>query len=468
MKQVDTSPVQITFDQPSFQNWNNDVAKHGFAWERFFSRLRLLWSRRRFLWRAGAIGLVVSALIAFLIPASYESKTQLMPPDSSSQGILSLIAGMGGQGGLLGGQGTGGLGGLASDLLGMKSTGALFIGVLQSRTVQDNIVDSMNLKHVYHTSLELKAEKKLADNTEISEDRKSGIITLTVTDHDPHRAAGIAGSYVSELNKLMATLNTSSAHRERIFLEDRLSNVSKELETAEQDFSQYSSKNTTIDVSAQARAMLESSAMLQGQLVAAESELEGLRQIFTENNVRVRSTEARIESLREQIQKMAGQSGPAGDDSQSNSGSPYPSVRQLPILGVGYADHFRRVKVDEAVFEALTKEYELAKVEEAKEIPTVKVLDPPNVPERKSFPPRLLIVSFGSIFFMILGAVWVIGAASWEQVDSEDPRKAFALEAYQKLAAKYGPAPSNGSNGSFVSAHSEDEAGARSNGNGNK
>jgi capsule polysaccharide export protein KpsE/RkpR len=450
LKQAETSSEQITFDLPRLYQADGGIGEPGVAWERVFSRCRLLWSRRRFLGKVAAVGLAMAALVAFLLPASYESRAQLMPPDSSSQNILSLLVGFGAPGGGFGGQ-SGGLGGLASDLLGMKSTGALFIGVLESRTVEDSIIDQLDLKHIYRTGLELKAEKKLTENTEISEDRKSGIITLTVTDHDPKRAAEIAGSYVSELNKLMASLNTSSAHRERIFLEDRLHNVSEELEEAEQDFSQYSSKNTTIDVTAQAKAMLESSAMLEGQLVAAQSELEGLRQIFTENNVRVRSTEARIAELRQQIQQMAGPSGPTPTNALPEANNPYPSVRQLPLLGVGYADHLRRVKVDEAVFEALTKEYELAKVEEAKEIPTVKVLDPPNVPERKSFPPRLLIASLGTVFSLILGAAWVIGSASWLDVDPKDPRKAFAREVFEALETRYPWISGNGENGTLSS-----------------
>jgi hypothetical protein len=129
-----------------------------------------------------AVGLVTTTILAFLIPSSYESRVQLMPPDSNSGGMLALLAGLGGQGGggsSLGGQ-SGGLAGIASDLLGIKSTGALFVGVLQSRSVQDRIVDQFDLKRVYHTGFEINAEKKLAKNTEISEDRKSGIITLTV------------------------------------------------------------------------------------------------------------------------------------------------------------------------------------------------------------------------------------------------------------------------------------------------
>ncbi|HTX16611.1 MAG TPA: hypothetical protein VMD77_15030 [Candidatus Baltobacteraceae bacterium] len=454
MRQSVTNSPRVTFDRPAApEGVVESRVERSFDWERFFLRLRLLWAERRFLLRVAIAGLIFTTAVAFLIGARYESEVQLMPPDSSSGGVMALLAGLGGGEGSSnsGSGGLGGLSGLASDLLGIKNTGALFIGVLQSRTVQDRIIDQFNLRHVYGVRLESQAEKKLADRTEISEDRKSGILSITVTDHSPTRAAAIANGYVNALNFLMVNLNTSSAHRERVFLEGRLSNVSKDLEAAEQDFSQFSSKNTAIDVTAQARAVLESSAMLQGQLVAAQSELEGLRQIFTDNNVRVRSTEARIAELREQIQKMAGQPGAQPTDAAVNGDGPYPAVRQLPLLGVGYADHLRRVKVDEAIFETLTKEYELAKVQEAKEIPTVKVLDAPNIPERKSFPPRLIIISFGTIFISILGVAWVIGASSWNEVDPRDPRKAFANEVGRKLRARYPWMSSNGASSAWQS-----------------
>ncbi|HUA00184.1 MAG TPA: GNVR domain-containing protein [Candidatus Aquilonibacter sp.] len=437
MRQTISTSGPITLDvvAPIAEVSRDEGFERRYAWERAFGRLRLLWAKRKFLLKVLAVGLAAATAAAFLIPSSYQSQAQLMPPDSSSDGFLALLAGLGGQGGESGG---GTIGSLASSLFGLKSTGALFIGVLQSRTVQDGIIDEFSLKRVYHVRLESGAEKRLLEKTEIDEDRKSGIITITVTDHDPRRAAGIAGGYVSELNALMANLNTSSAHRERVFLEGRLAEVSKQLESAEQSFSRFSSKNSTIDVTEQARAMLESSAMLQGQLAAAESELQGLRQIFSDNNVRVRTTEARIAELREQIQKMAGHAGAAPTDADpGSSDDPYPAVRQLPLLGVGYADNLRRVKVDEAVFEALTKEYELAKVQEAKEIPTVKVLDPPNIPQRKSFPPRTVIVVFGTIFSGILGVVWVVGDASWREVDGSDPRKAFAADVFTAIEARY-------------------------------
>jgi uncharacterized protein involved in exopolysaccharide biosynthesis len=406
------------------------------ARDRMLARLRLLWAERRFLLRALGVGLVAATLIAFLIPKQFESTTRLMPPDSQSVSSLALLAGLSGQGGV---------GMLAGDLLGIKSTGALFVGVLRSQTVQDRIIDRFDLKKVYGKRLKVSAREKLSERTAIGEDRKSGIITLTLTDRDPKRARAIAGAYVDELDTLMAQLMTSSAHRERVFLEERLSAVKQDLESAEKDFSQFASKNATIDITEQGKAMVEAAAALEGQLIAAQSELEGLKQIYTNNNVRVRSTQARIDELRHQLERLGGKSGTAPSGNETTADPLYPSIRQLPILGVPYADKFRRLKLEEAVYETLTKQYELAKVQEAKEIPTVKVLDPPEVPEKRSFPPRTLIVVLGTLGTVTLGVFWVLGAARWQEIDPQDPGRMFAKEVFQTVKAHMPWTTPNGS-----------------------
>lgn len=413
------------------------------ARERLLLRLRLLWAERRFLWRAGIVGLLAATLTAFLIPNRFVSTAQLMPPDSQTSGTLALVAGLVGQGG---GPGAGtGLGALASDLLGGKTTGALFIGVLKSRTVQDRVIERYDLRKIYKVKLLKSARERLTDNTSISEDRKSGIISLTVTDHDPKRAAAIAAAYVDELNTMMAQLTTSSAHRERVFLEERLRTVNNDLESAEKEFSQFASKNATIDIAEQAKAMVVSAATLQGQLIAAQSQLEGLKQIYADSNVRVRSVQARVNELHHQLDLLGGKYGTPSSGDDGVSDSLYPTLRQLPILGVPYADLFRQLKVEQVVYETLTKQYEIAKVQEAKEIPTVKVLDSPLVPEKRSYPPRLMIITLGTILTVAVGVVWLMAAARWRETDSGDPGKLFAEEVFQTVAARWPWASSNGS-----------------------
>jgi capsule polysaccharide export protein KpsE/RkpR len=321
-----------------------------------------------------------------------------------------------------------GLGSAASSLLGLKSTGELFVGILQSRTVQDDVIQKFDLRRLYRDRLLEDARKDLTKDTEISEDRKSGIITIQVTDKSPQRAAAMAEEYIEELNRVVIQLNTSSAHRERVFLEERLGQVKQDLESAEKGFSEFASQNTAIDIQAQSKAMIEAAAGLEGQLIAAETELRGLKQIYADNNIRVRTTQARVDELQRQLQKLGGQSSGTTPSSSQDATSLYPSIRRLPILGVSYADLYRNTKVQETVFETLTQEYELAKVEEAKETPSVKAIDLPDVPGKKSYPHRLLIILAGIFMFFLFAAGWVIVEARWGQIDPEDPGKLLALE----------------------------------------
>jgi uncharacterized protein involved in exopolysaccharide biosynthesis len=275
---------------------------------RFTSRngaatVRLLWSQRRFIGKIAFISLILSVSVAFLIPKQYESKTLLMPPDQQSESGAAMMAAVLGK--------ADGLSGLGANLLGMKTSGDLFIGVLRSRTIEDAIITKLDLRKVYGDRRWEDARRDLGKRTEISNDRKSGIIMITVTDRNPQRAANIAAEYVAQLNVIMTQLNTSSAHRERVFLEQRLIDVQKDLETSEKDFSEFASKNTALDVQTQGKAMIEAAATLGGELIASETELQGLKQIYSENNVRVRSMQARVDELRSQELKLTGKDGDA-------------------------------------------------------------------------------------------------------------------------------------------------------------
>ena len=408
--------------------------------EKGLAILQLLWARRRMLYRVTLYALLASTLAAFLIPKRYESTARLMPPDSQSSSGLAMAAAA-----MAGGAATGGLAGMASEVLGLKSSSDIFVGILGSRTVQDKLIQQFDMKKLYATRSMEDTEKALGEHTGFSVDRKSQIISITVTDKSPQRAAAIGQAYVEELNRLVADLSTSSARRERVFLEERLQSVSKDLEDAEKDFSQFASKNSAIDVKEQGKAMVEAAATLQGELIAAESQYEGIREIYTDNNPRARTVKARIDELRRQLEKLGGK-GESSTEVSSGSGDPlYPSIRKLPLLGVTYADLYRRTRVQEAVFETLTKEYEMAKVQEAKEIPAVKVLDAPNVPDRKSFPPRFLIMVLGAGCAFACATICLLTRRMWDQTDVHDSRKIFAQQVFTDLKTRLPSFARNGS-----------------------
>jgi capsule polysaccharide export protein KpsE/RkpR len=427
MSQIETkSRAQYTPD-PDFEVAVTHFRTTGVR-AKLVESLRLLWVERRFIGRLALFGVLSGTLIAFLLPKEYQSTVQLMPPDSGSGSGMAMLEDLTSKAGS-------GVEGVAGGLLDFKSSGALFVGILGSRTVEDRLIQRFDLKKVYGRRLEEDATKKLQENTAIGEDHKSGIITITVTDRDSQRATSIAQSYIEELNRLAAELSTSAAHRERVFLQQRLAEVKVDLDQASRDFSQFASKNTAIDIKEQAKAMVEAAATLQGQLIATESQLKGLEEIYTANNVRVRSVQARIMELQQQLDKLGAQSAGGAGDSAKPGSALYPSIRDLPLLGVTYEDLLRRTKIQEAVYETLTQEYELAKVQEAKDTPSIRVLDAASVPERKSFPPRMIIILLSAFAACGAGAMWLLGRVRWEQIDTEDAGKALVSEVIQDISS---------------------------------
>jgi capsule polysaccharide export protein KpsE/RkpR len=399
----------------------------------FLSDLLLtVWRERRFIAKAFGVGLLVAALVSLLIPPKYESTTRIMPPEK--QGLGGLAAMLAAAGGGAGEGASSLVGGVVSDAMGIKSSGAIYIGVLNSATVQDTLIDHFNLRKVYGVEYQKDARERLAGATDINEDRKSGIISITVTDRSRERSMEMARAYVDGLNGLTAKLNTSAAHRERMFIEERLKTVKQDLDAASKDLSEFSSKNLTLDVKEQGKAMMEGTAALAGELIAAESELSGLEQIYTANNVRVRSLQARVGELKRKLSELRGSdtdSNPAGEGAADDFGV---SIAKLPALGVTYYDLYRRVKIQETVFEILTKQYELAKVQEAKEIPTIKVLDEAKLPETKSSPKRTIMTLAGAFLAAILATGYVMLSARLRTMSASHPLSLFGLEMREGLA----------------------------------
>jgi capsule polysaccharide export protein KpsE/RkpR len=421
--------------------------------------LRLLRSERRSLFRTGLSGLLLSFLVALVFPSSYESQTRLMPPEQQggSAVILAALAATRGRAGIsasssdraLGessdGMGTdflglkttgarrGSLGGMATDFLGPKTTGALVVDILSGQTIQDDLIQKFDLRNGYHVRYWQDARQRLETHTSIKEDRKSGVISITVRDRDPHRAQEMAKAYVEALNGLLARVSTSSARRERIFLEERLKSAEKSLDAASQEFSNYASKKAAFDVPSQTKTMVESEAMLEGQLATAESELQELAQTYTNNNVRIHTLRARVAALRQQIENFSGNKGDT-DSPQSQIVGDLPSIRKLPLVSIRWLNLYRESKIQEAMYEMLTQEDEYAKIQEAKEIQTINVLDAALVPERNSFPPRAVLVVVGALLSVLLAGVLVIAAATWKR--SQSPEKQLAAEIWGQIRAQ--------------------------------
>lgn len=379
--------------------------------------LRRCWSKRWLIIAIFIAGTLYSLLRAISSPNYYTSTTTLMPPDNSSplSGMMSMLTG---------GSSAASLG---SEALGLSSPGDLFIGVLGSRTVQDDLVSRFNLMRYYHANVTDDARRMLANSTTITQDRMNGIISISVTAGDPVLASKLAQGYVTELNAVMSNDSTSAARRERIFLEERLKEVKQNLDVSAKALSEFSSKSGAIDIPNQARSMMDAGLRLQTELIDGRSQLAALRQTYSADNARVRAVEARNAELERELDKMSGLQQSGGSTSNQLE-SAYPSVDQLPALGVTYYDLERKVQVEEALWETLTKEYEFAKVEEVKEIPTARVLDAANIPVRKSGPIRRKIVLMGMAVSIVVAFLAVFAIGAWEQIDPQSEPKKLILE----------------------------------------
>jgi len=397
--------------------------------------LRVLWTHRIRLMRIVGITFLFSLALSIVIPKTYVSQARIMPPESSgsSSALLTALAGR-----ALGGDA---LGGLAASLMGGHNTGSLFVDLLRSTSVSDRLIERFQLQSIYHKLYRIDAAKVLTRRTNIVQDKKSGVLTLSVTDNDPTRARDMAQAYLDELNTLVNRTGSSSAHQERVFIEKRLQAVKSDLERAQEAMSEFSSTHAAIDLKEQARATVESEARVQGALIAAQGELQSQRQLYGDGNVRVRETAARIAGLRQELEKMSGSSSPlsatlkSDDAGEQLTSASYLPLRQVPRLAVPFANLYREVHVQETLYDLLTQQYEIVRIQEAKDIPAVNVIDAPQVPEKKSFPPRALMTLGLTLVTLLVACFGLLCHHYWFLIDANDPRKSFAREVIQAMHA---------------------------------
>jgi capsule polysaccharide export protein KpsE/RkpR len=383
-----------------------------------------LWSHRLRIGVWTAVGMIMFAGLAMVI-CKYEATAQLMPPDSNAPSGLAALAAP-----LLGKTDGGAIGGMlgAGDVLGStKGSGALFTKVLLSQTIQNQLIKDNNLLEHYHLKYLEDARIKLTSRTTIMEDKKSMVLTIMVRDKESDMAQRLVDAYIKQLDQVMARVATSAARRERIFLEQRLADEKKVLQESEQQFSKFASSNMTLDVPQQTKVTVEAAARLQGEMIDARSQLEALEQIYAPDNVRVKSLRARIGALSRDLAKI--NSGRVMSEVAQDPANPYPSVKNLPLIGVQWTELYRNTKIHETVFELLTQRYEVARIQEAKDMPTVKILDPPSVSERK-YPRISQVILLGTILSFLLACFGVYLKNRWDRLDPQDPRRVLLSRIY--------------------------------------
>jgi tyrosine-protein kinase Etk/Wzc len=353
--------------------------------------LIILSRRKQIILRATLTAAVLGAMFSLLLPNRYTATANILPPQQSP----SLAASMIGQLGALGPMAA-----MAQKDLGLKNPNDLYVGMLRSRTAEDALIRRFDLLRVYR-------DKKMSDGRQDLENAtsialgKEGFVTISVEDKDRSRAPQIANAYVEQLRKLTQDLAVTEAGQRRLFFERQLELAKNNLADAEQALKETEQKTGLIQLDGQANVIIEAVVKLRALMAAKEVELHGMRLFSTEQNPDVMLGEQQLSGLRAQLALLEKQNG--------GPGNVQVPVGNVPEAGLQYVRKLREVKYAETLFDILAKQYEAAKLDEAKTAAIIQVLDPAIEPDRKSSPPRTWIIVtvtllgfFGSAGYILL------------------------------------------------------------------
>ena len=358
--------------------------------------VHVLVKRKMFIIKFCSVAIVLSIVYSLTLTNKYSATAKVLPPPKENSGLSLLL----GQAGGLAGMAAGGLGG-PSDL---------YIGILKSRSVGDAVIKKLDLMKVYKIKTLEQTRRSLEGAVKVQAG-KDGIISITAVDKKPERSAQLANAFVEELGRTTVRLNLSKAGTERIFLERRLDLVQKDLKTAEEELKVFSQHNKVVQVDSQARASIESIAHMKAELASREVQLSVLHSTRTEQSNEVKMLEAGIQRLKTEISRLSG---------NQSDGEGIPSMGNVPAVGLEYTRKMRELKTQEVLFEQLKKQYEMAKLNEAKDSSSFQILDEAVVPIRKSKPARALIVVIATVAALFVSIFIVFVQESVSKMSSGD------------------------------------------------
>ncbi|MGH9427309.1 MAG: GNVR domain-containing protein, partial [Terriglobia bacterium] len=295
----------------------------------------------------------------------------------------------------------------------------LYIGMLKSRTVADNLIQRFDLNKLYEQKFQSDTRKMLERLTQINAG-KDGIITIEVDDKDPKRAAALANAYVDELYKLTQTLAVTEASQRRLFFERQFAQTRENLARAEMAARQALEKGGLANVDAQSRGILETTAKLRAQISAKEIELSAMRTFATGRNPDLVRGQEELVAMKGELAKIEGATGITGNARGSAAALGLDNVRLL-----------REVKYNEALYELLAKQYELARIDEANDAAIIQVLDKALEPEKKSKPKRALIVILTALVAGFFAIIWAFIREAGERA-RQNPQQAERLETLRR------------------------------------
>jgi capsule polysaccharide export protein KpsE/RkpR len=295
---------------------------------------------------------------------------------------------------------------LASGGLGIKNPADMYVSLLTSRTVEDALIQRFGLMAEYREKRLSDARKELEYRTTAVAGAKDGLIRISVEDRDPRRAAEIANGYVEEFRKLSASLAITEAARRRLFFEQQLQEAKDNLSVAEEAMRATQQSTGVLQIDSQARSLIESAAILRGQVVAKQVQIQSMRSFAAEDNPRLILAKQELVALQSQLDRLAGSQPDAGSDIILSKG-------RVTGSGIEYVRRLRDLKYHETVFELLAKQFEIAKLDEAREGSIIQVVDSAIAADKRSSPHRLLIVVSVTILAFFLAGFWIVLRQRW-------------------------------------------------------
>ncbi|MGA7157641.1 MAG: GNVR domain-containing protein [Acidobacteriaceae bacterium] len=375
--------------------------------------------RKRMVFWVTAGFAIVAIIVSLVLPVRYTATVTLLPPQEGGSMAAALTSQLGSLGGMAA---------LAGGSLGLKNPNDRYVAMLQSQTVEDAMVQKYGLMQEYHKHYLSDARKDFESHITVDGNGKDGLIHISVEDHHADRSAELANGYVDQFRHLSEHLAITEASQRRLFFQQELEQAKNNLANAEEALAQTEQKTGVIQPDSQARALIETAATLRAQIAAREVQIQGMQTYATGENSALIQAQQELAGLRAQLTKLGGSEDTSGSDVLIPKGL-------VPQAGMEYVRRLRDVKYYETIFDILARQFELAKLDEAKEGAIIQVVDPAIVPDKRSFPKRSLIVIGATILGFILGIFLALWQAAMQHLksDPENSEKLLLLKRMMSL-----------------------------------
>jgi uncharacterized protein involved in exopolysaccharide biosynthesis len=344
---------------------------------------------KRFIVGTTVTCMVIAAITVLVLPKTYRAETRISPPAQNSSAMAAQFSNQIGSG----------LSGL-SGIVGGNSQAELYMGMLQSRTVLDNIVKKFDLVKLYKNNTLEDTRRSLHHNVKVQSDTKSNIILITVEDKVPQRAADMANAFVEELRGMTRSLVVTEAAQRRLFFEEQLKETKESLIRAEEAVKGFQERTGALQVDEQVKAVIKNIAQLRAEIAAKEVEIKVAKTYSKPSNPDLQKSEETLSGMKAQLTKLESRKGSGND--------PLMSTGRMPSVGTEYVRKLRDLKFSETLYELLLKQYEIAKLDQARDAAIIQVIDRAVPPEKKAGPKRAIIVVITGVTSFLLSIVMAL------------------------------------------------------------